>query len=142
VFTDGVACDTCASIEGPFIVKAVTDATGAFTINGVTPSTGPGTTFIIQSGRWRRKIKVPIAACAPNAPAAGTFRMPRNRTDGLGGQADIPKTAIVTEQMESLECLFAKMGVSTAEITSPTAPIPGRIHLYKNGGMNAPTANA
>ncbi len=139
VFADGVACDTCDTLQGSSIVKAVTDATGSFTINGMTP--GPAQTVIVQSGRWRRKIALAVTACGVNTPAAGTFRLPQSRTDGLGAQADIPKMAIATGDRESIECLFAKMGVASSEITSPTAATPGRIHMYKDKGMNASSAS-
>ena len=139
VFADGVACDTCASLEGPSIVKAVTDATGSFTINGATP--GPATTIIAQSGRWRRKIQLAVTACTANTPPAGTFRLPQSSSDGAGGQADIPKMAIATGDRESIECLFSKMGVANSEITSPTAATPGRIHMYKDKGMAASSAS-
>lgn len=139
VFADGVACDTCDSLQGPAVVKAVTDANGSFTINGMTP--GPATTVVVQSGRWRRKISLAITACGANAPAAGTFRLPQSSSDGLGGQADIPKTAIATGSLESIECLFAKIGVASSEITSPTATTPGRIHIFKDKGMAAPSAS-
>jgi hypothetical protein len=147
VMVDGVTCDTCEGLEGKFNVKAVTDYKGSFRIEGVTP--GPKTTFTIQAGRWRRRIQVPITACvvnkAPLYPGAvpfqeGAFRLPQNRTDSFDGQANIPKTAIVTGNQESTECLFQKMGVSNAEITSPTAGTPGRIHMFKDKGMSAPTA--
>src|SRR5690606_18589139 len=103
-FTDGVACDSCASLDSPSITKSITDASGAFTLYNVTPG---NTRIVVQSGRWRREITVPVSACVTNQPAAGTFRMPRNQKDGNGNVADIPKIAIVTGNQESLACLMA-----------------------------------
>jgi hypothetical protein len=135
-FVDGVTCDSCTSVIGPYVTRAVTDATGSFTINNATP--GPNVPIVVQSGRWRRRINIPITACTNNVVANGTLRFPRNRTEG-----DIPLLALTSGTYESLECLFARMGVATTEITSPSAPTPGRIRVYKDNGVNVnPTVAA
>jgi hypothetical protein len=136
-FVDGVACESCASLDVPSIAKAVTDATGSFTLSGVTP--GVTIPIVVQSGRWRRQIMLPpVPACLPTTPAAGTFRMPQNRTDGFGGFADIPRTALVMSDNEALECLLLKMGISPSEFASYTAGAPQRIRLFRNNGLTYP----
>ncbi|MBS2011872.1 MAG: hypothetical protein JST00_03200 [Deltaproteobacteria bacterium] len=135
----GVTCDTCASVDSPRTTYTVTDKNGDFTLRNVTPS--PNTRIVVQSGRWRREIVTSVSACAANAPAAGTFRMPRNRTDGNGGVADIPKMAIVTGNQESLVCMFRKMGVAATEIGPRTGVAdPYRIQLYRDNGMTSTPA--
>ena len=133
--TDGVSCDTCASTDSPSIAKTVTDATGSFTLSGATPSAN--TRVVVQSGRWRREVSVPVTACADNILALGTLRMPRDRTDSPTGTANIPKTALVTGNQESLACLFRKLGISASEIQRRTGP--GDLHrfqLYRDNGMD------
>jgi hypothetical protein len=133
-FVDGVTCDSCTSLDSPSVAKAVTDATGAFTLTGVTP--GPNARIVVQSGRWRREITTNVTACGANAKPAGTFRMPKNRTDGNGGVADIPKMALVMGRQESLECMFLRMGISQSEIQKRTGPADAaRIQLYRSTGM-------
>ncbi len=137
--TDGVACDTCAGVTSPSVTKAVTDATGSFTLSGVTP--GPATRVVVQSGRWRREITVPVTACVNNTPADGTFRMPRSRTDGLGNVANIPKTAIATGNQESLECMLLRLGIAPTEIQRRVGSADAhRFQLYRatNGMRTSP----
>ena len=134
-FVDGVTCDSCTSVIGPYVTRAVTDATGSFTINNVAP--GPNVPIVVQSGRWRRRINIPVTACVNNVVANGTLRFPRDRTEG-----DIPLLALTSGTWESLECLFARMGVSTSEITSPAAATPGRIRVYKDNGVTVSPAVA
>jgi hypothetical protein len=133
-FVDGVACESCAGLDSAYITKAVTDAAGSFTLTGVTP--GTNIPIVVQSGRWRRKIELPtVTACTTLTPAAGTFRMPKNRTDGLGGVADIPRTALVTSDNESLECLLLKIGISSTEFAPYTTAAPQRIRMFRNNGL-------
>ena len=82
----------------------------------------PGTNIpiVVQSGRWRRRIALNVTACTNNTPAAGTFRMPKNRTDGLGGVADIPKIAVEMGSEEVLECGLLKFGIDPNEILPRT----------------------
>jgi len=134
-FPDGVACESCASLDSPAIARAVTDATGSFTLTNVSP--GTNVPIVVQSGRWRRRIVLPsVPACATTTPAAGTFRMPQSRTDGFGGVADIPRTALVTSDNEALECLLLKMGISASEFGPYSATAAHRIRMFRNNGMN------
>jgi hypothetical protein len=139
VLPDVAACDTCTGLDSPSIAKAVTAADGTFTLSGVTPG---NTSIVVQSGRWRRQIKIPVTACAVNAVTAGTLRMPKNRTDGLAGVADIPRTALVLSDNESLECLLLKMGISNSEFAAYSVAAPQRIRLFQNNGLAFPGAPA
>lgn len=143
-FTDGVACDSCASLDSPSITKSITDASGAFTLYNVTPG---NTRIVVQSGRWRREITVPVSACVTNQPAAGTFRMPRNQKDGNGNVADIPKIAIVTGNQESLACLMAKIGIThtgtSSEMKGRSSPSnTNRIQIWRDNGMKTSSPSA
>ena len=57
-------------------------------------------------------------------------RLPRNRTEG-----DIPLTAMVTGDVDALECVLRKIGIDDAEFTTPAAG--GRIQFYVANGANA-----
>ena len=131
---NGVSCETCASLASPSIVRAVTDATGAFSIDGVTP--GTNVPIVVQSGKWRRKITMAVPACATTAVPSGTLRLPANRTDGFGGQADIPRTAIELGASEALECFFLRMGISLSEFAPFAAGDPHRFRLFSNNGLD------
>jgi hypothetical protein len=53
--------------------------------------------------------------------------MPQNQSEG-----DIPKIAVVTGQVDEVECVLHKVGISDAEFTNPTDA--GRINLYSGSG--------
>ncbi len=133
-FPAGVTCDTCTSLESPAITKAITDSSGSFTLTGVAP--GPNTRLVVQSGRWRRQITMNVPACQTTTPAAGTFRMPRSRSEG-----DIPKIALVLGDQETLECMFRKMGVAIGDIGARTGVSDAkRIQLWQTNGMTTSPA--
>ncbi|MBX3206553.1 MAG: hypothetical protein KF764_15885 [Labilithrix sp.] len=124
-FTDGVACDTCASLASPMITAATSAADGSFTLYNASP--GPNQQLVVQSGRWRRAVNYTVNACASNAAPAASTRLPQNRTEG-----SIPKTAFVQGNREALECTLLKFGISPSEVTRRTGPGDAqRIQLYR-----------
>ena len=119
-----MTCDRCGSTTtGDPLVIALTDATGAFTLQNV-PA---GTSFplVMQIGKWRRQVTIPaVPACSVTTLSdASLQRLPRNKTEG-----DLPQFAIATGSADPFECLLLKMGIDTAEFTRPDAG--GRVHMY------------
>jgi hypothetical protein len=131
---NGVACDTCASVSSPLKSASFSGVDGKFVLP-VTP--GTNVPIVFQSGRWRRKIVLPtVTACQDNPIAnsgATETRLPRNASEG-----DLPLTAIVTGTHEAVECLIAKVGVSTSEIDRPAAG--KRFQIYKDTGADTSPA--
>jgi hypothetical protein len=126
-------CDTCASLLPPnsYTTAVNTAIDGTFTLSGVTP--GPSVPIVMQSGRWRRLINVPVTACQNNAIAnADLTRLPKNRREG-----DIPKMAFVIGERESLECGLLKFGIDPNEIWPRTGP--GQLHriqMFRSNGIS------
>ena len=123
-FTEGVTCDRCGSTTtGEPLVIALTDATGAYTLQNV-PA---GTSFplVMQIGKWRRQVTIPaVPACSTTTLSdVNQQRLPRNKSEG-----DIPQLAIATGSADPFECLLLKMGLDTQEFSRPDAG--GRIHMY------------
>jgi len=132
-------CDSCSSLQTPYVTATTTDSTGSFVLTGVSP--GTAVPIVVQSGRWRRQITVNVTACADNAPAAGTFHLPSSRTDGLGGVAEIPKMAVATGNHDPLECLLLKMGIASSEIQRRVSSADAnRIQLYYTNGTKTSPA--
>lgn len=132
--TDGVACDTCASLSSPYQAATVTAPNGSFTLTGISP--GANVPITVQSGRWRRTISMNVPQCVTTPVTAGVLRLPRSSTasgltDGL--ESTIPKTAITSGNQESLACLLRRMGVAQAEIDKPSAN--KRFSVYLDTGM-------
>lgn len=119
-FTAGVACPVVgAPPSGSPLVGTISDTDGSFTLTDV--PVGANIPLVIVSGRWRRQLTVPgTTACADTSFDAS---MPKDRSEG-----DIPKIAIVTGALDSVECVLRKVGIQDSEFTDPSGP--GRINLY------------
>jgi hypothetical protein len=131
-FTPGVSCPVVgAPPSGSPIVGNITANDGTFTLFNV--PVGSNIPLVIQSGRWRRQVTIPSTTACTNT----TFstRMPQNQTEG-----DIPKFAIATGQVDSVECVLLKVGVAQSEFTDPSGP--GRINLYSGTAMTGAVLDA
>jgi hypothetical protein len=126
-FTPGVTCLTCdTQVTGEPLVSTSTGPDGTFVLTNV--PAGASVPLVIQLGRWRRQIVVPsVNACGSSALPRAMTRLPRNQSEG-----DIPLTAMVTGQVDALECVLRKMGLDDAEFTNPDGG--GRVHLFVAAG--------
>ena len=95
-FTSGASCDTCAGAGNlSAIAVAQTGADGKFKLDNV--PAGANIPLVVQMGKWRRKIILPaVNSCIDNAVAKDNSRLPKNRFDGDGNVADIPRMAIAS----------------------------------------------
>jgi hypothetical protein len=129
-FTPGVACDRCGSpTSGSPVVSTVTGPDGRFVLRDV--PVGANIPLVIQIGRWRRQVVIPnVTACVDNPLPTTLTRLPRNRTEG-----DIPLMAMVTGDVDALECVLRKIGLADSEFTRPSNG--GRVQFYVANGANA-----
>jgi hypothetical protein len=131
---EGASCDTCvgaASVSA--IALAQTGPDGSFRLENV-PS-GAGVPLIVQLGKWRRKVILPaITACVDNPVESANSRLPRNRFDGDGNTASIPRMAIASGSADPFECLLLKAGIDASEIQLPGAG--ARIDYYRYNGKD------
>ncbi|MFT3772652.1 MAG: hypothetical protein QM820_45250 [Minicystis sp.] len=131
-FPAGVSCDNCGTgVSGSPLVSAATDTAGNFTLTNV--PAGANIPLVIQTGRWRRQVKIPsVVACQNNTVPASLSRLPKNKSEG-----DIPKIAFATGAVDALECVLRKIGVADSEFTASSGA--GRIHLFVGDGkVNVP----
>lgn len=121
-FTPGASCDRCGlTVQNP-AASALTDTHGKFVLQDV--PVGPEVPLVMQVGKWRRQIKIPVTRCIDNALTdVNQTRLPKNKAEG-----DIPLIAITTGGADSMECLPRRMGIEDSEFTTGTGE--GRIHLY------------
>jgi hypothetical protein len=135
-FTTSVSCDRCgADVSGTPLVSALTGADGKFKLANV--PVGTNIPLVIQLGRWRRQITVNTTACMDTALTPEQTRLPRNKSEG-----DIPHMALVSGNVDGLECVLRKIGIDDSEFTDPSGA--GRIHIYNGNGAkiskNTPAA--
>ncbi len=140
-FSSGASCDTCAGAPNVHAVAVTkTGPDGTFVLTGVpTTDLAPNAPIplVVQLGKWRREqILTNVPKCVTTAVSPAQSRLPRNRFDGSGNQADLPKMAIATGSEDPFECLLLKIGVDPAEFQ---APLPGgtgpnRVDYYVGNG--------
>jgi len=147
--TDGQSCDRCEDQDlGPLLAGAITDSTGAFTIEGRVP-VGVQFLLVVKAGKFRRVVPYTLAAeaacqtttlptemsTAGDAPEGeGTddnpTRLPRSLTDGLA--VNIPKIGISTGRIDAMECVFEKMGISEDEFGNFGSS--ASVQIYRGSG--------
>jgi streptogramin lyase len=145
-FVDGPADDTVASlVTGSPLVSTTTAASGAFTLTDV--PAGTAFPLVVQAGRWRRQLTVPSVASCVNTPVANFnppqdvfARFPQNQAEG-----DIPKMALVTGEVDAVECSLRKIGIADTEFTDYTVNVtglsaPGRVSLFEGSGNSGAKA--
>lgn len=125
---DGVGCWRCSSaLTGTPIALGVTDAAGRFEIDNA--PVGDSIQLVVQTGKWQRKLKLPVVDCQDNPAPEAETRLPRKQSEG-----HLPAIALVSGAEDTLECLLRKLGVDDSEFTA--SPSGGRVRLFAGkGGM-------
>jgi hypothetical protein len=129
-FTPGVSCEKCgAAASGSPLVSTRSAVDGTFTLQNV--PCGSSIPLVIQLGRWRRQITISSVACCTNtALTTEQTRLPRNQTEG-----DIPLMAMVTGNVDLLECVLRKIGIDESEFSVPARQDGGgRVRFYIANG--------
>ena len=130
------ACAVRTRISVSPIAAALTGADGAFVLKNV--PAGVSFPLVVKMGKWRRVVTISaVPKCTNLDLAVNQTRLPRNMTDAATANVpylNIPKTAMVTGDVDALECVLRKIGVSDSEFTLPTGT--GRIHMYRANGGN------
>jgi hypothetical protein len=128
---EGAGCQTCdGNFSGRPIAAALSDAAGKFTLALDEIPRTDMLPLVIQVGKWRRQITVPVTACQATTATEGTVRLPRDRAEG-----NLPKIAVVRGGSDALECLFRKIGIAEQEFSTDTGT--GRVHLYASDDGSA-----
>lgn len=130
-FPPTVQCEVCNQITDQAVVSTTTAYDGSFTLGPVptveSPIPGDTISIVVQKGRFRRVVDVPIQSwCNPNTGADALFRLP-GRTNGYD---TVPKIAVATGDYDIMECVLLKLGLEV-----------GTFDLYdaEYGGFGTPS---
>ena len=117
--TAGVQCLVAGTqTSGNPVAETHSAVDGSFTLTNV-PS-GTNIPIVIQSGKWRYQGIIPtVTQCVNNVAPKTATTMPTSHSVG-----DIPKIALVTGSVDSLECVLRKTGVPIR--SSPTPAVRGK----------------
>jgi hypothetical protein len=131
----GPSCGRCEDENlGSPIAAALTGADGKFVLKNV--PAGVSFPLVVKMGKWRRVITMPaVTQCTNVNLTVDQTRLPRHMSDASAGNiqyVNIPKTAMVTGDVDEMECVLRKIGVDDREFTLPSGT--GRIHLYRANG--------
>lgn len=109
-FPAGVQCGQCSSsLPGGAYASTQSDPSGSFRLEGI--PAGQNVPIIVTTGKWRRKIIIPnVNACVDNPQPDGTFRLPKNKSEG-----ELPRIAVVTGGCDGLACILAQLGIDSSE---------------------------
>lgn len=129
-FVDGPNASRCdVAPSGHPIAATLSDANGHFTLGNVPATTN--VPVVLLAGKWRRQITVAsVPQCTDTPLAADATRLPRTHLEG-----DIPLTAIVTGNSDSLECVMRKTGVADSEFGSNAGT--ARFQLFVGNGASS-----
>ncbi len=127
-----ISCDRCDTPK-PALVSAITGPDGKFTLKGAIPS-GASIPLVIELGRWRRYTTINVTKCVTNTLTTAQTRLPRRQAEG-NALDNIPRMALVTGNVDALECVLSKMGIEDVAFGNPTtANAAKRIQFYRDNG--------
>lgn len=133
--TEGVSCETCASVALSPMVSTLTNTKGEFELKDV--PVDKDVPVVIQVGKWRRTLKFDVTKkCEANVVPDREFRLPKNSSEG-----DMPQIAVSAGMCDALECLLRGIGVDDSEFV-PGASTAGHIHVFNGEGGAFPGAPA
>jgi hypothetical protein len=122
-------CSCGALFKSGAIVSTTTGPDGSFTLTNA--PTGSAVPLVLQVGKWRRVVTIPVTACADNPQADKSLALPG--TVAAGDTDDsMPDIAVSTGSADTLECLMLRMGVPGTEYVAGTSGA-GHVHVFSGG---------
>jgi hypothetical protein len=127
--TGADACRCEALFKSGALASAMTHVDGSFTLTGV--PAGKDVPLVLQIGKWRRSIHIPVKACSANALANGSLTLPASVAPG-DTDDNMPDIAVSTGSADTLECLMRRIGLPESEFV-PGTSTAGHLHVFSGG---------
>jgi len=133
--TAGVQCLVAGTeATGSPVAQTHTAVDGTFTLTGV--PTGNNIPIVIQSGKWRMQGTIQtVTGCTSNTAPTWATTFPSTHMQG-----DIPKMALVTGNVDALECVLRTTGLSDSEFNNPGGT--GQVDFYHGDGSGGVKINS
>ena len=127
--TGGDACNCGALFKSGAVVSATTGVDGSFRLDNV--PVGSNVPLVLQVGKWRKLLTIPVTQCMDNAQAKGTLKLPG--TVAAGDTDDnMPDIAVSTGSADTLECLMQRIGLPPSEYVTGAGGT-GHVHIFAGG---------
>jgi hypothetical protein len=126
------ACSCAALFKSGAVVSTATDVDGSFKLTNA--PVGSAVPLVLQIGKWRKLVTIPVTACQDNAQADKSLALPG--TIAAGDTNDnMPDIAVSTGSADTLECLMTRIGLPTSEYVAG-AGATGHVHVFSGGDPN------
>ena len=128
----GIEPVSCGCSAPPAYASDYTKIDGSFTLTN--PPNGGAITIVVQLGKWQRVFTENVTACQPNTLPAN-LTLPSTHLEG-----NIPRFAVDTGAVDTMECVLLKMGIAQSEFVDPVivGGLPTavqRVHLYEGSNV-------
>jgi hypothetical protein len=132
------ACSCGALFPSGAVTSTTTAVDGSFTLTNV--PVGSAVPLVLQIGKWRRQIDVPVKGCQDNPLPDKSLAF--LGTIPAGDTLDsIPDIAVSTGSADTLECLLLRIGLPTTEYVAGAAA-GGHVHVFSGGSPQTSTPPA
>lgn len=129
----GLGCELCRDpVAGRAVAAAYSGIDGKFELRGA--PAGPLIPLVVQKGRFRRLVQVPITPCqSQDVPLDGSIlALPRSRSEG-----ELPKMAVAAGDHDAIECVLRDLGIDAGEFGPSDGP--AAVQLYDAQTLGMPT---
>jgi len=130
--TGADACSCAALFESGAVVSTVTGVDGAFRLTNA--PVGSNVPLVLQVGKWRRLVKIDVAACQDNAQPDKSLALPSTVASG-DTDDNMPDIAVSTGSSDSLECLMHRIGLPLSEFVAGSSTA-GHVHIFAGGNAS------
>ena len=127
--TGADACSCPALYKSGAFAAAATGVDGSFTLKNV--PVGADVPLVLQVGKWRRSLHVPVTACQANALPDKSLTLPSTVAPG-DTDDNMPDIAVSTGSADSLECLMRRIGLPASEYVAGPGST-GHVHVFSGG---------
>ena len=129
VLTGADACQCGALFPSGALTNTSTAEDGSFTLSNV--PVGNSVPLVLQVGKWRRLVHIPVQQCMENVEADKSLTLPGSVPAG-NTDDNIPDIAVSTGSADTLECLMLRIGLPASEFVAGTSTA-GHFHVFSGG---------